>query len=130
MKEGDFLKKFMGKLKLLSEFMWYFKTHGEPMQTRGIPDVLLCWDGLFVGIEFKIMRKGKVAATPYQEYTLELIDKANGKSVIAWYDERDASVGLGEKRYKDMDEAVKNLVSLLTTMSNIAPTAIRMNKTK
>lgn len=54
---------------------WWVKTHGDAMQRRGIPDLFVCIDGRFVGLEGK--QKGE-HPTPLQRYTLDQIKKAGG----------------------------------------------------
>lgn len=118
-KEGDFLKSFMDKVRKKHPKVWFFKSHGEPMQTRGIPDILMCYYGLFIGIEFKIMRGGKIIPTPLQEYVQDLIIKACGISVVVWYDERNENVGIGTKRFEDIQEAIDCLLDALDYAKSI-----------
>lgn len=33
---------------------WCFKVHGGPMQMSGVPDILACYRGVFVGLETKM----------------------------------------------------------------------------
>lgn len=51
------------------------KIHGGPMQNVGIPDLLCCVEGRFVGLEVK--RPGK-KATPAQNLEIWKIIKAGG----------------------------------------------------
>lgn len=114
MNEKTFMLKFLEKLKAKSpREIWYFKTHGEPMQVRGIPDVLMCYFGLFFCIEFKIKRHGKIAVTPYQQYTLECITKANGIDLVIWYDEDTAEIGIGLRKFEDINKAIDWLIDVL-----------------
>ena len=57
----------------------YFKIHGGPYQTAGIPDILLCFDGVFLGIELK--RPGG-RLTPLQNVTLQRIRAAGGEGLV------------------------------------------------
>lgn len=110
-KEKAFLLKFMERLKVCARHdMWYFKTHGEPMQVRGVPDVLGVYYGIWLSIEFKVMRKGKLLLTPYQEYTGELLQKANALHLVVWYDEDNGECGIGVIRFPTISEAVDWLV--------------------
>jgi len=113
-KEGAFLREFMGEFEKDST-CWYFKTHGEPMQTRGIPDVIICYSGLFISIEFKIMRGNKLNITPYQDYMAEKICKAKGIHLFVWYDENTKEIGIGMKRFKDKVQAISYLKKILKT---------------
>jgi len=125
--EKSFMLKFLEKLKAKSSReLWYFKTHGEPMQVRGIPDVLMCYFGLFFCIEFKIKRRGKLAITPYQEYSLECITKSNGIALVIWHDEDTAEVGVGSRKFEDIDEAIKWLVDVLESALKVPCGNIRV----
>jgi hypothetical protein len=113
-RESAFVKEFMEDVKKIKgSDVWFFKTHGEPMQAKGIPDILMCYFGLFVGIEFKIMRNGKLSVTPYQEYVAELIQKSNGISWIIWYDESNTNCGINMKRFETRKECVDFVLSVL-----------------
>ena len=52
-----------------------FKTHGGPFQRRGLPDIIGCIHGCFVGLEVKIPGR---ELDPLQQYTLGLIRKSGG----------------------------------------------------
>ena len=109
-KEGDFVKEFM--IEFVDGLIvrpWYFKTHGEPMQIRGVPDILCCFGGLFVGIEFKVMRQGKIKVSPMQEYVMECIRKAKGLCFVVWFDENNAEVGIGLQRFDNTKVAANYL---------------------
>ncbi len=54
--------------------------HGHPMQEGGVPDILCCFDGLFLGIEVKVPGQ---EPSKLQQYHLEEIAKANGYSFCA-----------------------------------------------
>jgi hypothetical protein len=38
---------------------WVFKVHGSPYQVAGLPDLLVCVDGLLVGLEVKFIHPGE-----------------------------------------------------------------------
>jgi hypothetical protein len=69
---------------------WVVKIAGGMYQTVGIPDLVMCIDGMFVGLEAKaphvneseesIMKR--VSAT--QQATLEAIHRAGGITLVAW----------------------------------------------
>lgn len=54
---------------------WMVKLHGEAMQLRGLPDLLVCYKGVFVAMEAKVPGR---EATDLQRDTLEEIEKAGG----------------------------------------------------
>ena len=58
---------------------WFFKT--QEVARRGIPDIILCLDGLFIGIELKIDGE---KLEPLQEYNLMRIEECGGKSFTAY----------------------------------------------
>lgn len=118
--EKTFMLKFLAKLKAKSSRnIWWFKTHGEPMQVRGIPDILMCYFGLFFCIEFKIRRHGKLTVTPYQQYTLECITKANGIDLVIWHDEDTGEIGIGMRKFENIDKAVDWLIDVLESALKI-----------
>ena len=59
--------------------VFFYKVHGDPFQTAGLPDLILCVSGRFVGLEVK--QPGK-KPTPLQTRTLEKIKEAGGASAI------------------------------------------------
>ncbi len=115
--ESVFIKEFMDEIKKIHPAIWYFKSHGESMQVRGIPDIIMCFYGTFIAIEFKIMRNGIIKYSPLQEYTLELIDHSCGFAITIWYDNRNENVGIGSIRLKNKKEAA---CFLLKTIEPIA----------
>lgn len=55
---------------------WLFKTHGDASQVKGIPDLVVCYRGRFIGLEVK--RDEKEDAEDLQAYTLVEIERAGG----------------------------------------------------
>ena len=66
-----------------------FKVHGGPYQEAGIPDLVACIEGRFVGIEVKEKKQGESVqaaygrATPLQLRQIELIEQAGGSAGVA-----------------------------------------------
>ena len=60
---------------------WVFKVHGgdSPFQEAGVPDILCCYEGRFIGLEVKLAG-GK--ASPRQEVVLRRIRRAGGLAVV------------------------------------------------
>lgn len=54
---------------------WVLKVHGGPYQTVGIPDLLVCYQGRFFGMEVK---REKEKLTPIQEHIIEQIQSSGG----------------------------------------------------
>ena len=76
MLEKDIVAQIMRFLKTVPHcFAW--KTHGSMYGTAGLPDVVCCYHGLFVGLEVKTP-KGKL--TKLQETTLQRIQAAKGQA--------------------------------------------------
>jgi len=55
----------------------FFKTYGSPFQRKGLPDIIGCVNGIFIGIEVKVPRKENTL-TELQKDTLDEIRKAGG----------------------------------------------------
>lgn len=55
------------------------KIHGSPMQVAGIPDLIVCYRGRFIGFEVK--RPGK-DATKLQDFMLKRITTAGGIAMV------------------------------------------------
>jgi hypothetical protein len=87
------------KAKLESRGGFWVKIHGSPMQVSGVPDLLGCYRGYFLGLEVK--RSADEKATPLQKYNMERIRAAGGiaalihsvpqaEAVLDWIDRREA----------------------------------------
>lgn len=76
MSEKTFVKKL--KKRLAKEFGgFWFKVHGGPFQLAGLPDLIGCVRGRFIGIECKAPGKMKTL-TELQVKMLSIIRKAGG----------------------------------------------------
>ena len=73
MKESVLQKQVIEWLRSIGAYV--VNIHGSPMQERGIPDLLICYLGHFVGMELKVPGK---EPDDYQEYHLERIVAAGG----------------------------------------------------
>lgn len=56
---------------------WAIKTHGDPRQRRGLPDVIGCYKSVMIGLEVKLPGK-ETTVTPLQADTLANIRRARG----------------------------------------------------
>jgi hypothetical protein len=72
--ETLFKEKVLEDLKKVPR-CWFFKV--EAGAVRGIPDVIICVDGLFVALELKVPPN---TCEPLQEYNIYKIRKANGQA--------------------------------------------------
>jgi hypothetical protein len=82
--EDDLEAKLQGKvIRYLKAFppedVWFFKAADK--HTAGVPDLVLCVRGRFVGIELKVDGN---TTSDLQELTLEKIDKAGGQVYVAY----------------------------------------------
>ncbi len=71
-RETTFKEKVVKYLKTLPN-CWHVKT--QQMTLRGTPDLLICLNGLFIGMELKDVGK---KPTPLQQYSLDGITNAGG----------------------------------------------------
>ena len=75
MRESNLTRSILKALNRRGGF--WFKVHGHPGQRRGIPDIIGCYKGRFIGLELKVPdRRDKV--TELQKQVLEEISKAGG----------------------------------------------------
>lgn len=69
------IKEYLKTIKGL--FFW--KEHGGMYGTGGVPDIICCYKGKFIGLEVKAP-DGKL--TPLQEATIGKINKAGGIALV------------------------------------------------
>ena len=77
---------------------WYFKYWAGPYSKSGIPDIIACVNGHFVGIEVKAANGHP---SELQKRNIRLIQSANGKAFIVYP--------------KDFEKLKKELISLCTS---------------
>jgi len=94
MKETTFGQRFIDKIPKAENFArgWQLKVVGHARQQSDIPDWLLCINGRFVAIEFKIQRSGKISSTPGQANELNKIRKAGGLGWLIAYCEQSGEI--------------------------------------
>ena len=68
------------KSYLKSKGAYYIKHHGSQFSQVGVPDILACYRGRFIGIEVK-NENGKT--TPLQDLNLKMINDAGGIGIVA-----------------------------------------------
>lgn len=76
-------KKFETKVKkyLKSKGAYIVKHHGGYYSARGVPDLLVCYRGLFIALELK-SEKGKLSEL--QRYNIREISKAGGIATVLY----------------------------------------------
>lgn len=75
--EKQFEKKVKNYLK--NQGAWILKTWSGGFQRSGIPDLLCCYKGKFIGIELKA-ENGRLSEL--QKYELDEIQKAGGIAMV------------------------------------------------
>ena len=77
--EKDFEKEVKKYLK--EQGCWVLKTWGNGVQRSGVPDLLVCCNGYFLGIELKA-EHGKVSEL--QQWNLDQICNAGGIGIVLY----------------------------------------------
>lgn len=78
MREKNIENKIKNYLK--SKGAYYVKYHGNQYSQVGVPDILACYKGYFIGIEVK-NETGKTS--PLQDINLKMINEAGGYGIVA-----------------------------------------------
>lgn len=61
---------------------FFYKTHGNPYQRAGIPDIIGCVNGCFIGVEVKLPGKENTL-TELQKDSIKRINKAGGLAFMS-----------------------------------------------
>ena len=77
MNETQFKSKFLRKLKPFGG--WWYKTNDK--FTAGIPDIIGCYKGMFVGFELKV---GTNTPSKIQKYMVEEINGNAGRVYVTY----------------------------------------------
>lgn len=75
MLEKDIIMAIKRYLRSLGSDIFFWKEHGGPFGTNGVPDIICCYKGRFLGMECKL--PGGVL-TELQKRAIEKINKAGG----------------------------------------------------
>jgi Holliday junction resolvase len=81
--ETRVVKKIKEGLQKIYPNCFFFKVHGSGYQKSGIPDLIGCINGLFIGIEVKDPKNKSYGATELQLHIIELIKGAGGIAGVA-----------------------------------------------
>lgn len=76
-------KNFENKVKkfLEEEGCYYVKTHGDRFSRKGVPDLLICCNGFFVGCELKASNG---IPSELQKYHVQQIKSAGGLATVLY----------------------------------------------
>lgn len=77
--ESRLSQKIMVKLR--AEGYFCFKVHGNELMMAGLPDIVVCAEGLFIGLETKMPEK-RNNTSPRQDYVHGKIREAGGTAVV------------------------------------------------
>lgn len=77
--ESKLSRKIMDALRLEGYFC--FKVHGSEFMMAGLPDIIVCAEGRFIGLETKLIsQRGNVS--PRQAYVHSQIEHAGGTAHV------------------------------------------------
>jgi hypothetical protein len=74
-RESQLSRKIMQAIR--AEGYFCFKVHGGPTMMAGLPDIIVCADGLFIGLETK-HPETRNDTSPRQEFVHAAIKQAGG----------------------------------------------------
>lgn len=77
--EGKVKRQVKAYLKSIGA--WYYMPVSNGMGRVGCPDILVCWEGRFIGIETKAPGKRK-NVTPNQQREIRAINGAHGLAMV------------------------------------------------
>ena len=93
-------KQFENKVKkyLTSKGCWVLKTFSNGVQRAGVPDLLICCNGYFLGVEVK-SETGK--PTELQEWNIRKIQEAGGIAMVLY-----------PNQFEEFQQAIERLLSV------------------
>jgi len=77
--EAKLQRKIQDALRAAGHFV--FKVHGSEFMMAGLPDLIVCADGRFVGLEVKLPAT-RENVSPRQAYVHSLIRAAKGEATV------------------------------------------------
>lgn len=77
--ESKLSRKIMDRLRLEGYFC--FKVHGSEFMMSGLPDIIVCAEGKFIGLETK-MPNDRGNVSPRQRYVHTQIEHAQGIAAV------------------------------------------------
>ncbi len=102
-------KEFENKVKefLKDNHCWCLKTWGNGVQRKGIPDLLICCNGIFLGVELK-SQIGHFDKEGLQMWNIKQIREAGGVSMVLRPDQFEAFKIL-IKEINEMEKPIEEL---------------------
>lgn len=88
--EGKLVTQIVASVRYEFPRAYHLKTHGDGYQRPGVPDLLFCLDGTFIGIEIKHRKPGESIehmlsrVTEVQRRELASIRESGGVASVAW----------------------------------------------
>ncbi|MCU7521923.1 MAG: VRR-NUC domain-containing protein [Ignavibacteria bacterium] len=83
---------------LIAQGGWWVKVHGSPFQRAGIPDIIGCYEGRFIGIEVKCPGNGP---TMIQDHTMKLLKKVGARVGVAYNVQEALDIRDGRRLYDE-----------------------------
>lgn len=77
--EARLQRKIQDAIKLEGWFV--FKVHGSDMMMAGLPDLIVCAEGYYIGLEVKLPRT-RENTSARQDYVHGLINEAGGLAIV------------------------------------------------
>lgn len=77
--ESRLQRKIQNAIKAEGHFV--FKVHGSEFMMAGLPDLIVCAQGLFIGLEVKLPAT-RSNTSARQDYVHGLINEAGGKATV------------------------------------------------
>jgi len=106
MLEKDIVAAIRRYLGTLGEDVFFWKEHGGPYGVSGVPDIICCYKGRFLGLEAKLPG-GKL--TVLQKRALEKINRAGG--IARRVESVDDVKAVIERANREAREGVHHVVS-------------------
>lgn len=78
-KESQLSRKIMDAIRAQGYFC--FKVHGGPTMMAGLPDIIVCAEGTFIGLETKLPET-RSHTSPRQDHVHAQIRAAGGQAVV------------------------------------------------
>ncbi|MFA5543407.1 MAG: VRR-NUC domain-containing protein [Bacilli bacterium] len=81
MDESRIVKNIIKHIKKNFPGSFFIKTHGGPFQVKGLPDIMGCYKGVFIGLEVKVPGRENTV-TDFQIYRINQINTAGGFATV------------------------------------------------